>query len=46
MTKRLALMAIVGAAAVGITATVAAPATNGVPRLVGVTGPEWTITLK
>jgi plastocyanin len=46
MTRRLALIAIVGAAAVGITATVAAPATDGVPRLVGVTGPAWTITLK
>jgi hypothetical protein len=30
MTKRLALIAIVGAAAVGITAAVAAPATHGV----------------
>lgn len=45
MAGRLALIVLAGVAAVAITA-VAAPATTPAPRLVGTTGPEWTITLK
>jgi plastocyanin len=46
MVGRLSVIAIAGAAAVGLTFAVAAPASTDATRLVGRTGPGFTITLK
>ena len=44
--RRLALIAITGAATVGLVAALAAPASTPAPRLIGTTGPDPVITLK
>lgn len=46
MFRRIALITLAGAAAVALTSALAAPASNSANKLVGTTGPEWTITLK
>jgi hypothetical protein len=46
MVGRLSVIAIAGAAAIGLTFVVAAPASTDATRLVGRTGPGFTITLK
>lgn len=46
MPRRLALIALTGVVSVALTAVLAAPASNTLPRLVGTTGPDPVITLK
>ena len=46
MIRRLAWIAITGAAAIALVSALSAPASTNVTRLVGTTGPETVITLK